>query len=514
MSKLRVFVSSVQKELENERLAVLSLISTDAFLQGHCEAVLYEFEPASPKQAAQECLALLGKCDICLTIIWKEYGHAIDGVSITRQEYHLARSESLPVLAFIKGDAVLQREPGTSDFIKEIGNDGLKYKRFGNLLELLREVRASLLQILKDRFAIEPTSDENVIAEQTITATSNFELQALKRLRWEDLDHETARRLISGAERQEARTISDDELLRNLLSRGLLWNDPDTGGHFPTAAGIVLLARDPSVVFPHCRILADAYRAIEPDGDPSDHTDLRAPMPVAIDQAIAFVERNTRHPIRILGLDRVRLDEYPSEALREALVNAVAHRNYEDGSRKIMLEVFPDRVVISSPGLPPPPITLQKLRSMKYRPCSRNPILAQCLSFFHRIEERGSGFRRMNDQMIDHGLDQPRLATDTGYFQVIFPGPGNDLKRLRVAPGRAGKTVPPSVEQQLNERQKKMAALLVAGEELTSRRCEVEFGVTRPITAKDFAALVLLGLAERVGSGRSTRYRLKSRSES
>ena len=102
--------------------------------------------------------------------------------------------------------------------------------------------------------------------------------------------------------------------------------------------------------------------------------------------------------IRIVGLDRVRLDEYPAEALREALVNAVAHRDYEDGSRKIMLEVFPDRVVISSPGLPPPPITLQKLRSRKYRPCSRNPILAQCLSFFHRIEERGSGFRRMHDQ--------------------------------------------------------------------------------------------------------------------
>ena len=109
MSKLRVFISSVQKELENERLAVLSLISTDAFLQVHCEPVLYEFEPASPKDAAQECLALLGRCEICLTIIWKEYGHAIDGVSITRQEYRLARNKGLPVLAFIKGDAALQR---------------------------------------------------------------------------------------------------------------------------------------------------------------------------------------------------------------------------------------------------------------------------------------------------------------------------------------------------------------------------------------------------------------------
>ena len=506
MTKLRVFISSVQKELENERLAVLSHISTDPFLQVHCEPVLYEFEPASPENAANECLELLNKCDICLTIIWKEYGYAVDGISITRQEYRLAKSKSLPVLAFIKGDGSLTRESGTADFIKEIGKDGIKYKRFGNLLELLKEVRASLLKILKEQFSIEPTSDENKIAEQTIQATSDFELRAPKRLRWEDLDHATARRMIASAEKRKVQEISADDLLRNLLARGLVWSDPDTAGHYATAAGIVLLARDPSAVFPHCRILADAYRGVEPDGDPADHMDLRDPMPIAIEGALAFIERNTRHPIRVVGLNRIRLDEYPAEALREALVNAVAHRDYEDGSRKIMLEVYSDRVVVSSPGLPPAPLTLQKLRARKYRPCSRNPILAQCLSFFHRIEERGSGFRRMHDKMIDHGLEQPRLATDTGYFQVIFPGPGDDLKRLRVSAGQIGKAVPPSVEEQLNKRQRKMAALLVKGEELTSQKCEKLFAVTRDTANRDFARLIELGIAEKRGAGRATRY--------
>jgi ATP-dependent DNA helicase RecG len=229
-------------------------------------------------------------------------------------------------------------------------------------------------------------------------------------------------------------------------------------------------------------------------------------MPITIEKALAFIDRNTRHPIRVVGLNRVRLDEYPAEALREALVNAVAHRDYEDGSRKIMLEVFSDRVVVSSPGLPPAPLTLQKLRAGKYRPCSRNPILAQCLSFFHRIEERGSGFRRMRDKMIDHGLEQPRLATDTGYFQVVFFGPGEDLKRLRVPAGETGKTVPPSVEEQLNDRQKKMAALLVRGEELSSQKCEKLFAVTRDTAARDFARLIELGIAEKKGAGRTTHY--------
>jgi predicted HTH transcriptional regulator len=103
------------------------------------------------------------------------------------------------------------------------------------------------------------------------------------------------------------------------------------------------------------------------------------------------------------------------EALREALVNAVAHRQYEDAGRKIILEILADRVVILSPGLPPRPITLASLRKWKYRPCSRNPVLAQCLSYFHRIEERGRGFRRMHDQMLGHGLDPPAIGTDTGY---------------------------------------------------------------------------------------------------
>jgi len=73
-------------------------------------------------------------------------------------------------------------------------------------------------------------------------------------------------------------------------------------------------------------------------------------MPIAIERAIAFIDRNTRHPMRIVGLNRVRLDEYPVDGLREALVNAVAHRQYEDAGRKIILEVFADRVVLSSPG--------------------------------------------------------------------------------------------------------------------------------------------------------------------
>jgi predicted HTH transcriptional regulator len=147
---------------------------------------------------------------------------------------------------------------------------------------------------------------------------------------------------------------------------------------------------------------------------------------------------------------------------------------------------------------------LAALRRGKYRPCSRNPVLAQCLSFFHRIEERGSGFRRMRDQMLDHGLDLPLLGTDTGYFQVTFPGPGDNIDRLRVPEGQL--LIGPAVEARLNERQRRMAMMLAEGEALTSRRCEAEFGVTRDTATRDFTLLIELGLARKDGRGRSTRY--------
>lgn len=501
---LYVFVSSVQKELEDERLIVQNLVNTDPFLSAHCVPVLYEFEPASPDKALEGCLKALDHSHVYCLIIAVQYGTRVGELSITHTEYRRAKERGLPVLAFIKGDRSLKREDRTDELLKELEEDGYKYKRFGNIIELQREVRAALVKLLQDRFGIAPTSDEDVIADQTIEATSPFESQPLERVRWNHLNHDVARHLIAIAESKSESEISAADVLSGALLRGLAWRESVSGEYYATAAGIVLLGKDPSAVFPQCRILADAYRGNEPDGEPRDHEDIRDPMPLAIDRAIAFIDRNTRHPMRIVGLNRVRLDEYPTEALRESLVNAIAHRRYEDAGRKIMLEVLSDRVVISSPGLPPAPITLASLRKGKYKPCSRNPVLAQCLSYFHRIEERGSGFRRMRDAMLNHGLDQPLIGTDTGYFQVVFPGPGENIEKIRVPETRL--LVTPTVEAQLNERQRDMVKRLVSGEELTSRRCQDLYKLSPQAVYEDFQHLISLGLAMRIGSGRSTRY--------
>ena len=134
--------------------------------------------------------------------------------------------------------------------------DGIKYKRFGNVVELQKEVRAALVKLLHERYGITPTSDENLIAEQTIEATSPFESKPIERIPWKDLDLDTARRLIATAKGCDPRTLSDADIIAEAMQRGLAWRDHATGIHYATAAGIVLLAKDPSAVFPQCRILA------------------------------------------------------------------------------------------------------------------------------------------------------------------------------------------------------------------------------------------------------------------
>lgn len=117
------------------------------------------------------------------------------------------------------------------------------------------------------------------------------------------------------------------------------------------------------------------------------------------------------------------MDEYPGRALREALVNAVAHRNYEDGARKITVRVFSNRIEIASPGYPPKPLTLAKLRKGNYRPASRNPLIAQALATFQLMEQRGSGFARMREanrfsdpfsKPLAKGTVRPGSALGTG----------------------------------------------------------------------------------------------------
>jgi ATP-dependent DNA helicase RecG len=127
------------------------------------------------------------------------------------------------------------------------------------------------------------------------------------------------------------------------------------------------------------------------------------------------------------------------------------------------------------------------------------------------MEQRGSGFGRMKDFMLNHGLKKPEIDMEDGYFQIILYGPGENIGNLRIPKEKATEFIKPSVEHRLNKRQKKMAELLAQGEKLTSRYCEDKFGVSRDTTSRDFNLLIELDIAEARGKGRSRHYVYKGK---
>lgn len=110
----------------------------------------------------------------------------------------------------------------------------------------------------------------------------------------------------------------------------------------------------------------------------------------------------------------------------------------------------------------------------------------------------------MTAQMLDHGLNPPLLGTETGYFQVTFAGPGEDIDRLRVPESRL--VVTPAVEAQLNERQRTILAHALESGSVTTGWCMETLGVVRDTAHRDLVGLVELGLLARTGAGRAAKY--------
>ena len=504
---LRIFISSVQKELEPERLALFSLLTTDPALKEYVEPVLFEQLPPPPRPTKKPYLEVLKTCQIYILMLDREYAQGDIAKSATHEEYDLACSMGIPALAIIKGRHDAGRDPRTQALIKTIREDGFTYKRFIDRIDLKKEVAVWLIQVLKDEFGIEPQPGQEESSEDTIEAASSFETMQQDGLSLSDLDLQVARQLYTGFTGKSAKSMNIMKMSSVFRVRGLLWRDGDTGDLQPTAAGVVFLGKNPWLLYAQCQVLADAYRDTKVTAKPLAQAEFSGPIIRVIEDLIEFVHSNTAHPTRVVGINNIELDEYPRRAVREALVNAFAHRNYEDASRKIRLEIFRDRLVISSPGYPPRPLTLAKLRRGKYESCRRNPIIAECLAALDKMEQRGTGFERIRAAMQDHGLDAHKLEQRDGYFKVVLPGPDGDFDRLRT-PADAQGLIPPSIESRLNDRQKQILVQVQTEGIVTSGWCRKAFGVTYDTAYRDLSDLVDRGILVQRGKGRATRYEL------
>jgi ATP-dependent DNA helicase RecG len=141
------------------------------------------------------------------------------------------------------------------------------------------------------------------------------------------------------------------------------------------------------------------------------------------------------------ALQRREIWDYPLEALREAVINALIHRDYFDPHREISIRVYDDHVYVWSPGELPPGITVEDLKKSPHDSSLRNPLLAQVFYFAGWIERWGSGTTRIVELCRRQGLPEPDFRSEKGRFEVIFYKDPYTRERLR--------------EMGLNERQVK-----------------------------------------------------------
>jgi ATP-dependent DNA helicase RecG len=175
----------------------------------------------------------------------------------------------------------------------------------------------------------------------------------------------------------------------------------------PTYAGLLLFGREPQQWLPSAQILFAFYMDTEM-GDTFQRQQIDGTLPQQIQKAESFILANMRRGVVMEGLQRIEKLEYPRAAVREAIVNAVAHRDYSIRGAETQIFMFADRIELLSPGKLPGHVTVDNILKERF---SRNEAIVQVLSDMGFIERLGYGIDRIYRLMADNGLPEPKMET-------------------------------------------------------------------------------------------------------
>ena len=199
----------------------------------------------------------------------------------------------------------------------------------------------------------------------------------------------------------------------------------------PTVGGILLFGRSPNRFLPQAGISAVAYPGKEKDYASLERVQIRGPITPLyassgeiietgiVEQTIEFVRHNTSVEAKIdeRGVRQDRWKDYPLESVREAVVNAIVHRDYTITVMDIEISIFNDRLEVISPGRLPNTVTVEKMKA-GYR-ASRNELVKEVLRDYRFIEASGLGVpRKIIRGMLEHNGKQPDLIEEEDRFIV------------------------------------------------------------------------------------------------
>ncbi|MDQ3540395.1 MAG: putative DNA binding domain-containing protein [Chloroflexota bacterium] len=246
-----------------------------------------------------------------------------------------------------------------------------------------------------------------------------------------DLDQDALEAYVTLLRRQRPRAVENGasrvKILLNLNIVRLVDDQPR-----PTLAGLLTFGRYPQRFLPQLRITfvqhPDRFTAVEGSSVTGstarfvDNRDFDGPIPIMLDDAVTHVFSRIASRSVIEGLFRRDIPEYPEVAIREALVNAIVHRDYSRYVRgnQVQIDLYPDRLVIQNPGGLYGTVTEESLGSDEQPTSTRNMYLARFLEDLRIVEKRGSGIRTMLQAMRGAGLKVPDFRDQRTRFVVTF----------------------------------------------------------------------------------------------
>lgn len=372
----------------------------------------------------------------------------------------------------------------------------------GDVIFMGQVYRSSQVHTLEDGRLLVRTGAENrtlsgAQVEQVVSSRTfgDYEAEPVPGATRTDLDDDVLDEFVRVWEEREGHQLTRplDDLL---TEKGWLTHDGR-----PTVAGLLLFGKNPTTFLPRCgvtfvRFEGESIR--KPTGEASygRRVEVNAALPRTIKRVWDILKEEIHRGAVVRGLSREEQWIYPPNAIREAFINAVAHRDYQIKGRGIEVRMFPSKLEIQSPGGLPGFITLDNIVEEHF---SRNPRIVNGLYQWGFIEELGMGVDVMIEEMVNAGHPVPEMKADESMFKVTF---STEKRRDPLPPSVTGMT--------MNERQAKALAFIQEQGRIRSRDYQDLCPDVSPETLRlDLVDLVDRGVLLKIGQKRGTYYILK-----
>ena len=401
----RIFISSVQREFAEERRKLAEYIRKDVLLAKFFDVFLFEESPACDRSAQELYLDEVEKSDVYLGLFGAQFGYEVTrGVSATECEYDLATKLKKPRLAFVfEADT---RERNEQRFIRKVEREVTR-RAFKKFDELQLGVYAALVKFLEQRGYVR---------------VAPFDLAYDTGLTTADLDSSKIAEYIEKVREAGQITVPVNADMNWELAK---LEAVSEDGRVSNAA-VLLFGKNPQKYFSSSEVKCLHYYGTKVARPIPSYKIYEGGLIQMIDAALEFVM--SRIDTEISEPDdngRAKAkDELPRRAVREAIVNAVCHRDYESNA-SVQVMLFKNRLHTINPGPLLKGWTVAMLESA-HDSEPRNTCIAKALNWAGYAERSGYGTEFIINKCVEHGLARPCFRPDTASFHNIIWRKGFD----------------------------------------------------------------------------------------